>query len=395
MSFYLSRYWLFALALGCDLLATNAHGGGASLLSSLPFEAGITHVAGNYAFTKENYLVEGARRIADLGSPAIFIYMTNKYATQYPDKGDGLFGSPKSLTELAASPAYKQVYDMPFKLFLITIFTFSNGDGIFLRQKPAAAVAAEEQAEVHDLVSYLYATYKGTHKVFILKNWESDWFGMRGTYDATKPILADNLRDMINWLSARQAGVTQARNEAGDPSDVAVFNALEVNRPLDWIERGLARVLNGVVPYVGADMLTYSAYDATLQAPKEIMVAELISALNGEDQYAPDPLGLGRRRILISEYGLYENELPADTDLWRAQATLDAAKKWGASGAFLWELYDNECALSDKTTRAGVAINAGEPGYPTNALCRGNWWIRPDGTESAVANTIRGYWTAR
>ena len=260
--------------------------------------------------------------------------------------------------------------------------------------KPNAAVAVEEQAEIHNLTKYLYATYRGSRKVFILKNWESDWFGMRN-YDATKPISADNLADLVNWLKARQAGVTQARNEAGDPSDVAVLNAVEVNRPLDWIEKRLPRVLNGVVPYVGSDMLTYSSYDSTTQSPRETMKGEFIKALNGEDQYAPDPLGLGKRRILISEYGLYENEHPEDVNIGHLQDILDTAKKWGASGAFLWDLFDNECTLPDKKTSAPVATNAGEVGYPTNALCRGLWWVRPDGTTSAAAEMVKAYWTGQ
>lgn len=35
---------------------------------------------------------------------------------------------------------------------------------------------------------------------------------------------------MVTWLRARQRGVTLPRRDAGNPSGVNVFNAMEVNR---------------------------------------------------------------------------------------------------------------------------------------------------------------------
>jgi len=54
-----------------------------------------------------------------------------------------------------------------------------------------------------------------------------------------------------------------------------------------------------------------------------------------------DPQGLGNRRILISQYGLFENEQPGDT--WRADAVLSTAENAGLYGAFFWNLNDNAC----------------------------------------------------
>src|ERR1700757_2629097 len=45
---------------------------------SMPFLAGVTHVAGTYGFTQSNYLLEGASRIRDFAAPAIFVYMLPK-----------------------------------------------------------------------------------------------------------------------------------------------------------------------------------------------------------------------------------------------------------------------------------------------------------------------------
>jgi hypothetical protein len=364
-------------------------GGAAELLAATPFEAGVAVVGGNYAFTHENYLIEGAKQLQRLHTPAIFIYLTNKYQEDYPDKGAGLFGQPTTLTELAASPAYSQVFGMPFKAYVITTLTFANGDAIFGTTKSQRDVAASERAEVHDLAKYLYTTYKGSHKLFILKNWETDWFGLR-EYDPSKSITSQNIADLENWLKARQEGVAAARAEAGDPDDVAVLHAVEVNRPLDWLEKRLPRVLNAVVPAVGADMITYSSYDATTQAPAT-MVSEFQMALDGIDRYAPDPLGLGRRRVLISEYGLFENEHAYAENDWRLHAILDTASDWGTAGAFLWELYDNECKLPDSSKRP-LAVEPGDPARPGDRDCRGLWLVKPDGLESVALNVLEKYW---
>src|SRR5262249_878257 len=114
------------------------------------------------------------------------------------------------------------------------------------------------------------------------------------------------------WLIARQKGVSQARNEAANARGVAVLNAVEVNRIFDYSERGLRRVINKVVPFVQADMVTYSSYDSSLRGGDATSETTAINqALNVIKSLAPDPLALGNRRLLISEYGLFENERPA------------------------------------------------------------------------------------
>jgi hypothetical protein len=384
------RAWqgiLLLVTFFCWLPVARA-GGAAELLAATPFEAGVAVVGGSYAFTHENYLIEGTKLLQRLHVPAIFVYLTNKYQENYPDKDAGLFGQPKTLTELAASPAYSQVFRMPFKVYMITTLTFANGDTIFGTAKSRRDVAASERAEIYDLAKYLYTAYKGSHKIFILKNWETDWFGLQA-YDSSRAITSQNIEELVNWLQARQAGVASARVESNDPNDVAVLHAVEVNRPLDWLEKRLPRVLNAVVPAVGADMITYSSYDATTQA-SATMATEFHVALDGINRYAPDPLGLGRRRVLISEYGLFENEHPFAENDWRLHAVLNTARDWGTSGAFLWQLYDNEC----KTPNSNKPPSAAEPGDPArpDRDCRGLWLVKPDGLESVALNILKEYW---
>src|SRR5262249_39564424 len=146
--------------------------------------------------------------------------------------------------------------------------------------------------------------------------------------------------DMIAWLKARQAGVTEARTRAND-STMLVLNGAEVNRVLDYAQRGLTRVINAVVPEGKAEMGTYSSYDSTTIGQNAASMEQSFNlALQTIERLAPDPLGMGNRRILVSEYGLFENKLAFGGTSWRPPAILATASHAGIYGAFLWELYD-------------------------------------------------------
>ncbi len=351
------------------------------------FSAGIAHVAGNYGFTQENYLLEGAERIQQLGSKSIFVYMTSHYRDQYPDRSAGMWNSnPFTLAELAQTAPFLKLFAMPFKTFVVTAYTFANGDQIDGMQGDQGRQQAEED-EMYGLAKYFYANYAGTGKNFILKNWEGDWIGLRG-YDTSKDIAPGRVADMIAWLSARERGVERARDEVGS-TDVSVLNAVEVNRVLDYAQHGLARVINKVVPQVNADMVTYSSYDSTAQGPDRGSIQQALNAaLSTIEKLAPDPLSLGNRRILISEYGLFENQETGAT--WRADAILSTAKSGGIAGAFLWNVFDNECVQSNGQP-AGVGLPPGAWGRPQDNQCRGLWAIRPDGGTSPVVGVLQKY----
>jgi len=370
---------LLASALSC--------GGG----QSEKFAAGIAHVAGDYGFTQNNFLVEGATEISQLGSGAIFIYMTPAFRTQYPDRSKRLWPAedPTSLAQLAQSSPYDQVFHLPFKTIVLTAYTFANWDAVEGMAESPARQSAEEN-EFYQLAKYLYAKFSGSGKTFILKNWEGDWAALGGQYDTAANISPGAAADMIAWLKARQAGVARARKQANDAS-VRVVNGAEVNRVLDYAQRGLTRVINAVVPEVNADMVTYSSYDSTTVGEDAASMQQSFNlALQTIEKLAPDPLGMGSRRILVSEYGLYENQLAGGTT-WRAQAILATASRAGLYGAFLWNLYDNECVQPDGQA-AEVDAPLGSGARPGDQNCRGLWVLRPDGTTSAALAVLKQYW---
>ncbi len=367
---------------------SSSGSGGASFATK--FTAGIAHVAGNYGFTQQNFLMEGAQKISDLGSDSIFVYLTPSFRTVYPDQSSNSWPAqtPANLTVLAQSKPYASVFNLPFKTVVLSTFTFANNDRVRGMAASPDRLKAEED-EFYQLAKYLYSHFAGSNKTFVLKNWEGDWVGL-GQGNTTGNISENTVRDMIAWLSARQRGVNRARSEAGGSTGVRVFNAVEVNRVLDYAQNGMTRVINAVVPKVNADMVTYSSYDSTTIGTDQHSVQQsLTEALHTIEKLAPDPLGLGNRRILISEYGLYENQLVGPA--WRSEAVLSTASNEGIYGAFLWNLFDNECAEANGQA-APVDVAQGQPLRPKNAECRGLWIVRPDGSTSPVLAVLQKYW---
>lgn len=366
---------------------------GRDQLLDTPFQAGIAHVEGNYGFTQDNFLVEGTNRISTFGSDAIFIYMEPQFRSRYPNKSNAPSwpaGTPSTLTELAQTAPYQAVLGMPFKTFVITAYAFTTMDDVENFAADPDAAALEEQ-EFYDLTRYLYMTYAGTGKTFILKHWEGDFIGLQG-FDTTKDISPTMVDAMNIWLKARQRGISRARNDAGNPSGVGVFHAVEAARVLDYSRSGLTRVINAVVPVVKPDMVSYSSYEASLAGTDAASTASIIrEALDVIKSMAPDPLGLGNKRIFISEYGLFENEHPADEVVWRTNTILQTSQAAGIFGAFMWQVFDNECTQSDGADFP-VDTSPGDALRPTNSQCRGVWLVRPDGTTSPVLPLISPYW---
>jgi hypothetical protein len=394
-------YVVFA-ALTSALIAAAGCGGGhigpapASVVASTglnkQFAAGVAHVAGNYGFTNNNYLVEGAQKISQLGSHSIFVYLSPWFRTEYPDRGSVNWpaADPANVADLAQTAPYDQVFHLPFTTIVLTVYTFANKDYL-----PGFANSSQmqqyEQKEFYELTKYLYSKFSGSGKTFILKNWEGDWVGLGGQGSSTNGnIPANTVQDMIAWLKARQAGVSRARDEAND-SSMLVLNGAEVNRVLDYSQQGLTRVINAVVPKVNADMVTYSSYDSTaIGQDATSMEQSFNQALQTIDKLAPDPLNMGKRRILVSEYGMYENQLVGGTS-WRAPAVLSTAQEAGIYGAFLWNVFDNECNQPSGQP-AAVDTPQGNPARPTDSNCRGLWIVRPDGSTSGVLSALKKYW---
>ena len=196
---------LIVATVGCG----GGHFGSGGGSFSTRFAAGIAHVSGNYGFTQNNYLVEGAQKISDLGSDSIFIYLTPYFRTEYPDQSSNQWPSadPTKFAALAQTRPYDTVLNLPFHTIVMTVYSFANADGVAGLSASPARLKAEEK-EFYQLTKYLYSKFAGSGKTFVLKNWESDWIGL-SQGNVTGNISPGMVQDMIAWLSARQRGVTR------------------------------------------------------------------------------------------------------------------------------------------------------------------------------------------
>ena len=407
---------------GCAQLAAQGQGRIAALPKG---RAGVTHVAGDYRFTDDNYLLEGVDKATELGARSMMFFCSmndgthGTFRVKYPDAKAGLWpkATPASLVELFKTEPFRRVFSNP-KLTTIVLTAYGKkfGWGPHLGKKTDYTAEVDE---FYALAKYLLTTYRNSGKVFILTNWEGDNIigGRRKlAWNHQEPFRKSDLKVMIEWLSARQRGVAKARTEVGETKGVKVYHAVTIVRTREVTKKGIVRVINGVVPQVRPDMVGYSAYDAMI-ANKDVTTkartkASMAAALATIDKWAPDPLGLGRRRIYLAEFGLFENDsvqgrpvMTRAEAVWRTEAVMESVKEFGASYAFFWELFDNECKppspgdlpyarIRNLPSLGGMetALGPGNPRRPTNNSARGLYLIRPDGSEGPAVSVLRRYW---
>lgn len=270
---------------------------------------GATHINGSYSFGTGNLLLEGGNQIFDLGFRTIFVYLIsdvtdeNYSVSTYPDRDDDLWSAtqPNTLRDLASTVPYSTLFNQPFTSYVLTAYSSAipHPDDLSIPPTVWSSRLLEEEEEFYELAKYLLTNYGGTGKVFILKHWEGDGIANNG-----EPMNPEHQKQFIEWLQARQRGVERARNE--NPFVGAyVLNAVEVNKVEEQSSR---RFINSVVPYAQVDMVTYSAWESTIvERDPDDLRARLTFALEKIESYAPDPLGLGWKRLIISEFGLREN----------------------------------------------------------------------------------------
>jgi len=324
---------------------------------------GVTHVDGKYCLTDEDFLNEGADQILALGSRVIKVWFHNphqKYPfnTKWPEMN--------SLVEMAKSPYFRELFDKPMTTYVLMCFSMGRGEA-YWRKGVTEEQKLDEQRQFYKLTKHLLTAYKGTRKTFILQHWEGDWL-IRGNYDGNVDPTPEAISGMIEWLNARQAGVNQAREEVG-PDGVWVYHAAEVNRVVDSMKQGNPNVVNTVLAHTKLDLVSYSAWDATTAYPEDSQVFR--KALDFIAANMPDSPDFGNRNVYVGEFGMPENNFPAEQIQKMIPNVVTTALDWGCPYIIYWQLYCNE--LEDRRELPPVHSN--------NAV-RGFWLIRPDSSRA-------------
>jgi len=222
-------------------------------------------------------------------------------------------------------------------------------DPAFFTPQNAAAV----RKEYSDLAFYLSRKYRGTHKQFIISDWEGDnsiYCGnahdfavvdqvranclsqYQSLYGVASP--ADALQGLRLWQQARALGILDGRLRARAEGIEAkrVYLAPEFNIVRALHDGGFQSVLYDVLPYATFDYVSYSAWESINSAdPRGTLLADLETIRNVA----------GTNAIIIGETGFSRGDWPGQ-DVTRTSNVISAALDWGVAYIVQWNLYDTD-----------------------------------------------------
>jgi hypothetical protein len=349
-----------------EIISDHKPFNGGKIPSDINHRLGTTHVGGKYWLTDAPYLLEGCNQIRNMGLNSVKLWFY-KDTWEYPYNSDWGNTLDMTLSELAAHPYFKACFEMPFT----TIF-LSTGTAPRCGVGQINDDLEQEAKEIYELARYLLETYASRDITFVIQNWEGDWL-LRGNYaDWNRTGVPEDVEERLSYMkkffSVRQEAVSRARNEVKG-GKCRVLHAVEVNKVIDGM-KSIPTLTSHVLPYIEADMVSWSTYDAMGDTTGLLMYRgiDFIREKMVPTEYA------GEKVVMIGEIGFRENMLE--------EAFVKGS--WDTfMGVFLaqempyvlhWELYCNE--PKDKTLRHVFGENR-----KTEEM-RGYWLIRPDGTES-------------
>lgn len=356
-----------------DLIKKSRPSNGGDVPANLKNMLGATHMDGAYYFTEQPYIIEGAKKMNELGYGILKLWFAKANGNQggYRFHSDWKLTRSMTLKDLAQHPYYKEVFGMPFKVFSLNI-----NDG-FARasEEDQTQTLNRVENEFYDLTKYLLSEYKNRDVTFILEMWEGDWTLRGGTGPETKwkevGVPADapvRVKNFIDWVTARQKGVDRARNEI-TKSKCKVYHAIEVNRVFDGLE-GIPTLTTDVLPKVKVDMVSWSSYDG--RTPDGLLMYKGIDVIR--DHLNPTPYMNGKKVVFIGEVGKPENINNETRESIREFWDLNMGVYFAQKVPYIiqWELFCNEPKVGPRLQDSNKKAED----------MRGFWLIRPDGSKS-------------
>jgi hypothetical protein len=336
-----------------------------------------------------NILFDGARDAHRLGFRTFKIAMS----AQVTDPGWRFYrlttaeiASVHDLVDLARLDVYRRTFALPFQTFVIMADAIGEGACWSSLATPGEAgkprpvdvplTAAQERAmyrQIHDLAYHLLTTYKGTGKVFILQDPETDWRVVPYTDERIDPSDVA-LENAFAYLWARQKAVDDARREA-KAEGVYVYHCVEVNLVRKAMAGGKT-VANTILPRLDCDLVGYSSYDTCATND-----GSFVRAVNYLRTVARPSFAFGRNQVMITEIGAHERTHPDAPETLRSM--LEAATlrvPWVVQ----WALYDNEAIRVVNGVRVPVY-------EAVESDLSGLWVRRPNGQFGQLFRAYRPY----
>lgn len=348
---------------------------GTKIPNDIKSRLGSTHVGGKYHLTNEPFIIEGSKKIQDLGYGILKLWfdIEKDQAKGYPYNSEWNLPEGATPKQLAEHPYYKACFEMPYT----TISLCHNNRFPGASTKDLSESFATVEKNMYELTKYLLETYKDRDITFIIQNWEGDWLLRGGTGEhaqwQTNGPSDDyqiRIKNMIGWLTARQNGITKARKEV-KKTKCKVYHAVEANRVMDGMN-GIPSVASHILPQIEVDMVSWSAYDG--------VSADGIKMYKGIDflkkNLRPTPEMKGKKNVMIGEIGYPENIKKRTQEevagMWDTFMAVYLAQE--VPLIFVWELYCNEL-IADEFDRSPFPLKKAEE-------LRGFWLIRPDGSKA-------------
>ena len=308
------------------------------------FVLGTQTFGPSYHFSDRHPLLETIEVIEEMGA-SVVKFGLGPASKKDPPLPQGI----NSLLKLARdSPVHREALDKRFAFYVLWLDAFSHRDW---QQGFSAAARDAEYHEIYEFVCHLLNAYSGTGKTFYLGHWEGDGMlrhTVRREDDARVTPAA--VQGMIEWLSARQQAVDDAKRDTPHHG-VEAWHYTEVNHVVIARDESRPAVVNLVLPKVAVDFVSYSSYDST-NRPEPHNLKSVLDFI--ESKLHPKP-EIGGKRVFIGEYGFPVNRpgkprSPGEQDAM-SRTIMCAALEWGCPFVLYWELYNNE--VSSDGTQVG------------------------------------------
>lgn len=324
---------------------------------------GATHMGGKYYLTDEPYLIEGARKLQQMGFRVakFFISQKGEGAKGYPYNSNWELELNSSFEDMAAHPYFKAALSYDFSTVVLNV---TNTYNLFDTDSPDFQ---RVYRDIYNLSIYLLTEYKNRDITFVIKNWEGDWLLRKNSNQTEEwkkyPDKELRIANMVKWIEVRQKAVTDARKRV-KKTNAKLLLAVEVNRVYDSMN-GVEGVANSILPKVQIDMVSWSAYDGMKSAVGLYKGIEYLKQQMRPTDYMKD-----RKAVMLGEIGIQEN-VQKDHIERRMDEFLGVCFALGVDYFIYWELYCNEPFDQSRRDQFWPVREASQ--------MKGLWLVKPDG----------------